>query len=483
MDFKTLCRKHQVKIIATVGPSSDKPEIIAQLIREGASLFRINLSHSSKEDVKRLSGVIREGSRLAGVTVGVIADIPGPKLRISGLDHEIHIKAGEQLCLVHEGCSSSDYPVDHAISLNYPDILEDVNVTEHLLIDDGTIRLRAIDKESYYILFEALNDGVIKPNKGVHLPRTHLRIGFPTEEDLAWVGFLCDHNLCDYMALSYIRAVGDIERVKEIIRERQKNIHLIAKIEKQEAVVHLKEIAKAAYGVMVARGDLGIELPIEDIPHIQKKIIHLCNQMGTPVITATQMLESMIESPTPTRAEAADIANAVLDGSDAVMLSAETAVSRNPALVVKTMRKIIEKTESHVDYQKLIEERSLFVQNDISDSIANSASRIAKTIDAACIVCLTSSGSTARRISKYRPQVPIFSLTDKEYVISICELMWGVIPLYLPLSDNVQESIDRSVGFLKEKGKIKKGDRVVFTLGIPMGVSGSTNLIQVLIID
>lgn len=482
MDIKTVCRRHQAKIIATVGPASDKPELIAEMISEGATLFRINLSHSSKQEVIRLSKVIREGALLAKQNVGIIADIPGPKLRVSGVKEPIVLKTGDQLCLVKEGCPSCDYPVDNAISLNYPEIIEDVNVTEYLFIDDGNIRLRAIDKESYYVLFEALNDGVVKPNKGVHLPHTHLRIGFPTEEDLEWVEFLCEHDLCDFMALSYIRSVGDVQRIKEIIKEKKKNIFLIAKIEKHEAISHLEEIAQAAYGIMVARGDLGIELPLEDIPHIQKKIIRFCNQMGIPVITATQMLESMVESPTPTRAEAADIANAILDGSDAVMLSAETAVSKDPVNVIRTMRKIIEKTESHVDYQKLIDERSRFVQNDVSDAIANGASRIAKTINASCIVCLTSSGSTARRISKYRPQVPIYSMTSNANIISVCELMWGVIPLHVPLTDHVQESISIAVKYLIDLHQAKAGDHIVFTLGLPMGVSGSTNLVQVYIV-
>lgn len=475
-------RGHQAKIIATVGPATANPEIIAQLIREGATLFRINLSHSTKEKVIELEKMIREGSDLAKKSVGIIADVPGPKLRICNLEHEFKIVAGDQICLVHEECPESDYPVDHAISINYPEVIEDVNVKEYLFIDDGTIRLKAIDKESDYVLFEALNDGIIKPNKGVHLPLTQMRIGFPTDEDINWITFLCDHDLCDFMALSYIRSVGDIQRVRDIIKEKKKNIYLIAKIEKHEAMAHLKDIAMVSDGVMVARGDLGIELPIEDIPYIQKKIIRYCNQGGIPVITATQMLESMVESPTPTRAEAADIANAILDGTDAVMLSAETAISRDPALVVKTMRKIIEKTESHVNYDQLVDSQSQYIHNDVSDSIANSASRIAQSINATCIVCLTSSGSTARRISKYRPRAPIYSITNDKHVVNVCELMWGVMPILAPLNDDVQKSIDQAIQYLLDQKWVKSGDRIVITLGIPMGVSGSTNMIQVVII-
>ncbi len=475
-------RAHQAKIIATVGPASSSPDVVASLIRAGATLFRINLSHATPEKVIELEKIIREGSKIANKNVGIIADIPGPKLRISNLESEICVAAGEQVCLVHEQCQPCDYPVDNAISINYPEVIEDVNVKEYLFIDDGTIRLKAIDKEADYVLFEALNTGVIKPNKGVHLPRTQMRIGFPTNEDLKWISFLCDHDLCDFMALSYIRSVGDVQRVRGIIKEKKKNIYLISKIEKHEAIAQLEEITRASDGVMVARGDLGIELPIEDIPSIQKRIIKYCNNTGVPVITATQMLESMVESPTPTRAEVADIANAILDGTDVVMLSAETAMSRDPELVVKTMRKIIEKTESHIDYKQLIDSQSRHIHHDVSDAIANSASRIAQGINASSIVCLTSSGSTARRISKYRPSAPIYSITNDKHVVNACELMWGVIPLLAPLNDDVQKSIDGAIKYLIDQRLAKSGDKVVITLGIPMGVSGSTNMIQVVMI-
>jgi len=480
MEDRFQVRKNRAKIIATLGPASADFDTMKSLVLEGATLFRINLSHAEKDEVSRDVAQIRKVSETLNQPIAIIADLPGPKVRIHNLAHEFSIEKGERVTICKSENHSIDRENEKTLEINYPEIIEDINTGDGIYIDDGQIRLRVIQKDNNLLACEAMNSGLIKPNKGINFPHSHIRIVFPTETDIEWIQFLCENDYCDYMALSYVRTVGDIERIKELIRNRNKQMGIIAKIEKHEAIQNLDSIINASDIVMVARGDLGIEMPIEDIPHIQKDIIRRCNRLGKPVITATQMLESMIHSQTPTRAEAADIANAILDGTDALMLSAETAVSSDPVRVVKMMRRIIEKSESTIDPRKNWGEVATTVATDVSDAIAYSAARSANFIKASCIICLTSSGSTARRIAKYRPDVPIYVLTDSVKVRNLSELFWGTKPLMVPLTRDVQESIEIARKFLLENHFAKPGDKGVFTLGIPMGVSGSTNLIEVI---
>lgn len=484
MDVKSISKLHRAKIIATVGPSSNNHTAIQQLIEAGATVFRFNLSHRQKGELLNDVKVAKDVSSNLRVSIATIADLPGPKIRVQGLSDNLEINEREEITLTKE-IKQENYkhlPTDKYILINYPEIISDIQVGELVYIDDGLIKLKVIDKDENYVICEALNDGTIKPNKGINLPFTKLHIGYPLASDLEWLKLITEIDLCDYIALSFVRTAGDVERIREIIRDSKRNIGIISKIEKYEAIQNLQSIIKSSDAVMVARGDLGIEAPIEEIPLLQKDIIRKCNIAGKPVITATQMLESMVNSPTPTRAEVTDVANAILDGTDAVMLSAETAVSSNPERVVQTMQRIVQKTESKLDYRKLISILSETVQNDVSDAIAFSAARIASNVKASCIICLTSSGSTARRIAKYRPEIPILALASSERVQNLCELFWGVKPLEANLTEDVEESIEISKHIILDKGYAKEGDRVVFTLGTPMGVSGTTNLIEVLTI-
>lgn len=480
MDDRSLDRKNRAKIIATLGPASSDIETLKRLVIEGATIFRINLSHAQKEEVSDYVRLIRSLSETLIQPISIIGDLPGPKIRVHNLKQEISIEKGERITICRKNIQNINQELEKAVEINYPEIIEDINSGDGIYIDDGQIRLRVIQKEIDFLVCEAMNSGIIKPNKGINFPHSRVRIVFPTESDIDWIHYLCENDSCDYFALSYVRTVSDIEVVRELILQSNKKIGIISKIEKHEAIHNLDPIIMASDVVMVARGDLGIEMPIEDIPHIQKDIIHRCNRLGKPVITATQMLESMIHSQTPTRAEAADIANAVLDGTDALMLSAETAVSSDPIRVVRMMRRIIEKSESTVDPRRNWEDLASTVANDVSDAIAYSAARTANFSKASCIICLTSSGSTARRIAKYRPDVPIFVLTDSYKVCNLTELFWGTKPIMVPLTRNVQESIEIAQKFLLQNNLAKPGDRGVFTLGIPMGVSGSTNLIEVI---
>jgi pyruvate kinase len=482
MNEKFYIPKNRAKIIATLGPASEDAQILKSLVKEGATLFRINLSHAGEQQVLQYTSLIRKIATEMNQPIGIIADLPGPKIRIHNLLQEFQINKGDRITICGSNIQCFDREHEKVLELNYPEVIEDLSVGDAIYIDDGQIRFRVIDKNNRFLVCESINAGIIRPNKGMNFPNSHIRIEFPTDVDVAWIEFLTKNNCCDYIALSYVRSVGDIERIREMIRRGSQNIGIISKIEKHEAIQNMDSVIQASDIVMVARGDLGIEMPIEDIPHIQKSIIHKCNVLGKPVITATQMLESMIFSQTPTRAEAADIANAILDGTDALMLSAETAIAVDPVLVVKTMRRIIEKSESMVDTQKNWRDLSSTVQNDVSDAIAFSAARTANFIKASCIICLTSSGSTARRIAKYRPDVPIFVLTDDPIVLNLSELFWGTKPILIPVTENVQESIQIATDFLFSRHLIKKGDRVVITLGIPMGVAGSTNLIEVVTI-
>lgn len=482
MNEKFFIPKNRAKIIATLGPASEDVDVLRNIIREGATLFRINLSHAIEEEVLQDVEALRKIAFDMKQPIAIIADLPGPKIRIHNLNQEFLVNKGDKVAICGSSVTCVDSEKEKILEVNYPEILEDISTGDAIFVDDGQIRFRVIDKNHQYMVCESMNSGLIKPNKGMNFPNSHIRIEFPTDTDINWIHFLTKNKCCDYIALSYVRSIGDIERIKEIIRKGSQSIGIITKIEKHEAIQNLDSVITASDIVMVARGDLGIEMPIEDIPHIQKKIIHKCNILGKPVITATQMLESMVYSQTPTRAEAADIANAILDGTDTLMLSAETAISADPVLVVKTMRRIIEKSESMVDTQKNWRDLSSTVQNDVSDAIAFSAARTANFIKASCIVCLTSSGSTARRIAKYRPDVPIYVLTEDPSVYNQSELYWGTKPILIPLTENVQESIQIASDFLLASHLVKKGDRVVVTLGIPMGVAGSTNLIEVITI-
>lgn len=469
----------RAKIIATLGPSSDKKEMIRTLAKEGATLFRLNLSHASQDEVAQYVQMIRSVSEEISLPLSIIADLPGPKIRIHNLSFPVPINKGE---LVYFSKTSTPYlHIENTLilQLNYPDAFEDVNLHDAIYIDDGQIRLQVTTEDDQFLICEALNQGTIKPNKGVNFPHSHLHISYPTDEDIDWIHFLCSHHYCDYLALSFVRTVGDVERIKEIASSYQPVVGIIAKIEKHEALRNLPAIIQSSDAVMVARGDLGIEMPIEDIPLLQKDIISQCNSMGKSVITATQMLESMVTSVTPTRAEAADISNAILDGSDALMLSSETAISNDPANVVQVMKKIMMKTEIKNSVKLGVSCWGDIMQNDSSEAIANGASRIASLVHASCIVCLTSSGSTARRIAKFRPNVPIYVFTNSDHVCRLSELFWGCRAFKTYLTEDVQQSIQHVKNQLLKDSLVQPLDKIVVTLGIPMGVAGSTNLIQI----
>ncbi len=464
----------KTKIIATIGPSSSDYDTLQKLMKAGATIFRLNLSHLNKGKAEELVTTIRKASKDLDIPATVIADLPGPKVRISHLKQNVSIEEGEEITIVRTPKNEDD------ISVNYPEILDDLSIGETLFVDDGQIRLKISTRDKNFINCTALNGGVLKPNKGINFPLSKIQIVFPTENDIDWLGFLCKKDICDYVAVSYVRGAGDIFRIRGIIKDYNVNIGIIAKIEKHEAIKDLENIIQLSDGVMVARGDLGLELSIEDIPHIQKSIIRLCNKMGRPVITATQMLESMIKSATPTRAEAADIANAILDGTDAVMLSAESAVASNPVWVVKTMKKIVVKAEKAFEKENFDNTMTHAVQNNVSDAIAFSAAKTAGYINASCVVCLTSSGSTARRIAKYRPDASIIAVCSDERIQNQCGLFWRTRAYHLSLNENVQESMAITQEFLLNNHLVSPGDKIVVTMGIPLGHKGNTNLIQVI---
>ena len=464
----------KTKIIATIGPSSSDYDTLQKLMKAGATIFRLNLSHLNKGKAEELVTTIRKASKDLDIPATVIADLPGPKVRISHLKQNVSIEEGEEITIVRTPKNEDD------ISVNYPEILDDLSIGETLFVDDGQIRLKISTRDKNFINCTALNSGVLKPNKGINFPLSKIQIVFPTENDIDWLGFLCKKDICDYVAVSYVRGAGDIFRIRGIIKDYNVNIGIIAKIEKHEAIKDLENIIQLSDGVMVARGDLGLELSIEDIPHIQKSIIRLCNKMGRPVITATQMLESMIKSATPTRAEAADIANAILDGTDAVMLSAESAVASNPVWVVKTMKKIVVKAEKAFEKENFDNTMTHAVQNNVSDAIAFSAAKTAGYINASCVVCLTSSGSTARRIAKYRPYASIIAVCSDERIQNQCGLFWRTRAYHLSLNENVQESMAITQEFLLNNHLVSPGDKIVVTMGIPLGHKGNTNLIQVI---
>ena len=461
----------RTKIVATIGPASASPETLAALINAGMDGARLNLSHGTREDHARSAALIREVEAAAGRPIALIADLQGPKLRVGDLDADVTLATGDSIVIAGEDAAQpDDVPVSPAV---LGSVLQPGN---DVLVDDGLVRLRVEKVERGRARCQVLVGGVIKAHKGVNLPGVPLPIPSLTRKDLDDLEFALDAG-ADYVALSFVRSASDVKALSTLIEARGSHAWVIAKIEKAEAVAALDEILAEAHGVMVARGDLGVEIGAAEVPLLQKRIILHALERGKPVITATQMLESMITSPEPTRAEASDIANAILDGTSAIMLSGETAVGKHPIEAVRVMDRIALAVEPSLDYRHEIPLAS--DDPTIGQAMSNAACDIAEALSAKAILVPTFTGRTASAVARLRPRRAIVALTHKPESLRHMALEWGVTPIWIPEMDDVEDLWDRSVDAARTAGVVTPGERVVITAGTAVNIPGSTNVIKV----
>jgi len=460
----------RTKIVCTIGPASESPEMLKKMIKAGMNVARLNFSHGSHEEHARRIINIRQAAKELNVQIGIMLDTKGPEIRIGNLEEpKILLEQGKELILTtREVLGTAE-----RISINYAGLPQDVKPGDNILIDDGLISLRVLATTPDEIRCLILNNGEVSSRKGVNVPGVNINLPSLTAKDIEDIKFGIDKQI-DFLAASFIRSGSDVLEIRRIIEEAESNLQIIAKIESRSAVYNIDEIIQVADGIMIARGDLGVEIPAEEVPLVQKQIIAKCNRAGKPVITATQMLDSMVRNPRPTRAEANDVANAILDGTDAVMLSAESAAGKYPVEAVETMARIAEKTE-----EALKPKIGIYDPSTITDAIGHATVSIAAELDAAAIITHTTSGSTSRMVAKYRPRTPIIAATWVEEVLRRVTLVWGVTPLYIPKTNGTDEMINQAVEHAVASKQIKMGDLIVVTAGVPLGIPGTTNLVKV----
>ena len=465
-------KRRKTKIIATLGPASSAPEQIDRLIAAGVDLFRLNFSHGSNAEKSGVIDLVRGASRRRGKSVGILADLQGPKIRTGRMENgALPLLKGEAIAITTDDALGRS----GLISTIYQSLPHDVRPGSRILLDDGLIELKVQSVAGGIVHCVVVEGGVLKDLKGINLPGVEVSSPSLTDKDRRDLEF-CLEKRVDYIALSFVRRSSDVDELKRIIYEHDLHIPVVAKIEKPEALRNFKAILKSADAVMVARGDLGVEIEAEKVPLIQKKIIRACNEVGKPVITATQMLESMIIHPRPTRAETSDVANAILDGTDAVMLSGETASGAFPEEAVRTMAKIAADVERSELWRQV--PRRIIHSNNIAAAVAEAACHAATTLKARAIVAFTQSGSTATLIAKFRPQLPIIAFTPTEEIRCRLALYWGVQALPVGAMAASDEQITQVEETLLAAG-FRKGDVVVITMGVPLESRGSTNLLKV----
>jgi len=465
-------RSRKVKILATLGPASSEPAMIRQLMVAGADAFRINMSHGDQQQKAKLVQAIRALEKEFGRPTTILFDLQGPKLRVG------HFKGGK--AVLESGArflfDQDDKPGNAArVQLPHPELFDAVRPGTNILIDDGKVRLNVVKVEGGEIVCEIKVGGTVSDNKGVNVPDVLVPIPALTEKDRDDLKFALEQR-ADWVALSFVQRPEDVAEARTLIGDRAA---LLAKIEKPAAVDRLNDIIALADAVMVARGDLGVELPPEQVPPLQNKIVATARQYGKPVVVATQMLESMISSPTPTRAEVSDVAKAIYDGADAVMLSAESAAGQYPCEAVQMMDRIAVSVERDPSYQERIHFTQTRLEATTADAIAGSARQIASTISATAMLCYTSSGSTARRIARERPPVPLLAMSASQHTARRMGLLWGVHALHTKDVSSFEEMVEKAKRMAIRHQLAKGGDRVIIMAGIPFGKAGSTNVLHV----
>lgn len=476
--MSSLDSRRRTKIVATVGPAIANPEMLRAVIEAGATTLRLNFSHGTHEDHQRAIQLIRQISYELHQPVGILQDLQGPKIRLGKFeDGPITLKRGDPFIL-----SSRQVPGTQEISsVTYPLLADEVPDGSTILLDDGRVEMKveSVDKATKSLHCRVVVGGPLSNAKGVNFPGVYLSIKALTDKDRVDLKFGLAQGV-DWIALSFVRNPQDVIEINEIISAAGKSTPVIAKIEKHEAIEQMEDILSLCDGVMVARGDLGVELPAEEVPMLQKRLISTANRLGIPVITATQMLDSMVNSPRPTRAEISDVANAILDGTDAVMLSNEAAVGNYPVEAVATMARIAER----IDQERSLNQEPTVgtAERSIPNAISQAVSQIAHQLRAKAILTLTKSGSTARNVSKFRPNIPILAVTPHMEVARQLQMVWGVHPLMVVNFPSTSQTLQASLNTAQEQGLVVEGDLIVRTAGTLQGVSGSTDLIKVEIV-
>ena len=465
----------RTKIIGTIGPASSSVNLIERMIKAGMDVARLNLSHGTHAEHTRHIQTIRSLSQRLGLPVAIMMDLPGPKYRTGKLTGDSAVlKKGAQVTLTTRQVEGNE----KVVPVNLPTLPQDVRSGDRVLLDDGAMQLRVLSTSETEVICRVVVGGRLTPGRGIVVPARRTSRPFITEELQKHIAFAIEQQP-DYLALSFVRSPEDIEQTRNILKPRQADIPIIAKIERGQAVANFNRILAASDGIMVARGDLGVDIPLEKVPLVQKEIINKCNRAGKPVITATQMLESMVNSPRPTRAEVTDVANAIFDGTDAIMLSGETSIGKYPIQSVRTMARIARETERQLPYEHLLMERGSWLEPQTDEIISYNACHTAHRLGAVAIVAFTQSGSTARRISKYRPRMPILAITPSTLVYGRLLLSWGVQVCLVAASSSVDELFATGAQLCKDLGLARSGDLIVITGGIPIGVPGTTNLLKV----
>lgn len=466
------------KIVATLGPASSSDEAVYRLIEAGVDVFRLNFSHGTHDTHRANIERIRHLAREAETNIAILQDIQGPKIRIGKVKGgEVTLKAGQTFVLTPDEVEADESKA----YVSYHRLADDIGIGDRILIDDGKLEAQVVATEGNDLVTRVLVGGPLKPHKGVNFPGAMLKISILTDKDKGDLKFGAEMGV-DLVAASFVQTPHDVLEVKEFLLKFGKRTPIIAKIERREAVQTVRDIVLVADGVMVARGDLGVEIPVEDVPLVQKEIIRCCNLEGKPVITATQMLDSMIANPRPTRAEASDVANAILDGTDAVMLSGETASGQYPIEAVEMMVRIAVNTERSIRPTERPELREHYIRP-VQDAIAHGATDMVPELGAAAIITATHSGSSARMVSKYRPECPIIAATLSEEVCRQLALVWGVYPIHLPEITSTDELFKKAIALSTSHGLVEDGDVVILVAGVPMGIPGTTNLLKVEVVS
>jgi pyruvate kinase len=463
----------KTKILVTVGPSSDSIETIEKLIKAGANIFRLNFSHGTYEYHTKVLKNIKKASKNLNKIVGILQDISGPKVRLGELKSDFNLKQGDKITFIEdEIVGYKENKNNYVMSINYPKLLSKVKIDEYIYLYDGLIRAKIIQAKSKIIALVE-NDGLISSRKGINFPNTKINIDIITQKDKQDITWGIENKI-DYFAISFVQNKHDILNAKKLLKNN--TAKLIAKIEKFDAVENIDEILEVSDGIMVARGDLGIEVPYFSVPTIQKELIKKANLVSKPVITATQMLLSMTKNQRATRAEISDVANAVLDGTDVVMLSEESAIGKYPVESVETMNNIISKAEEMYNYVKQYNMDYL----DMNDVVQATATKLADDINAKGILALTASGQSATRMSRYRPKTPIFAFTHKKKILNSLTMNWGVIPVGTIEKSQTTQMIGEALKQLKSNNILDINGSYVVTIGYPSGISGNTNTIKIL---
>ena len=466
----------RTKIVCTLGPSTDKEDVLRNLMKNGMNVARMNFSHGTHEEQKARLDMIKKLREELNLPVAALLDTKGPEIRIGDVEGgKLELKPGQEFTLTTEEMLGTEKKV----TITYKELYKDVEPGDSILIDDGLIGMEVVRIDESDIVCRVKNGGFISNHKGVNVPGVELNMPFVSQKDLADIVFAVEQDY-DFIAASFTRTAEDIMEIRKILQEHGgEKIHIIAKLENKQGVKNCEDILRVADGIMIARGDMGVEIPLEEVPVIQKELIRKAMHMGKPVITATQMLDSMMKNPRPTRAETSDVANAIYQGTSAIMLSGETAAGAYPIEAVQTMAKIAERTEQDIDYSREFKPRKLAEAPDVTSAISHATCTTAADLKAAAIVAVSKSGRTVSRIAKYLPVCPIIGCTTDERVYRQLNLLWGVTPVVMKEANTADELFDHAVELAEQKGLIARGELVVIAAGVPVGLSGTTNMMKV----